>query len=203
MMVRFAGRFACGKDGGGGGGGGVGGGGGGVEDLEEVDGFGDACGFGDVCGCGEVGVVGVVGVTGFGHDACEYLILRSLELARVSLSGARKPSDFQTPEPLLISTPCALICRKMTVGMVAMMNVKLDHFPGNTFCGLHLVHDTDGPKVVHCRGVLEAKWNKDFNNSCYLFVFGPTLVILTADCGCGIFEPSQGLFMVAVEDTAL
>ncbi len=119
--VRFAGRFACGKDGGGGGGGGGGGRGGGVEDLEEVDGFGDACGFGDVCGCGEVGVVGAVGVTGFGHDACEYLLLRSLELARVSLSGARKPSNFQTPEPLLISTPCALICRKMTVGMVAII----------------------------------------------------------------------------------
>jgi hypothetical protein len=115
--VRFVANFTFGIGGGGGGVGGGGGGGGGVEDLEEVDGFGDVCGFGD----GEVGMIGVVGVAGFGRDACGFLPLRSLPLASVSLSGARKPSDFQTPEPLLVSTPCALICRKMTVGMVAMI----------------------------------------------------------------------------------
>ncbi len=68
--------------------------------------------FGVVGVVGVVGVFCVTGVAGFGCDACGFLPLRSLELAKVSLSGARKPSDFQTPEPLLVSTPCALICRK-------------------------------------------------------------------------------------------
>jgi hypothetical protein len=115
--VRFVANFTFGIEAGGGGG---------VEDLEEVDGFGDVCGFGDgevdVVGVvGVVGMVSVVGVAGFGRDACGFLPLRSLPMASVSISGARKPSDFQTPEPLFVSTPCALICRKMTVGMVAMI----------------------------------------------------------------------------------
>ena len=82
-----------------------------------------------------------------------------------------------------------------------MVNVELDHLPGNTFCGLRLVHDTDGPKVIHRRSVLEPRWDEDLYHGCYLFVFGPAFVLLAADCGCSSFEPSQGLFMVAVEDT--
>jgi len=81
----------------------------GVEDEEEEE--GEEEGF-----CGGVVDGGGVCVRGGGLE-----LLRSLGLATVSFKGARKPSVFQTPEPLLVSVPCCRISRSVSVGMDAMM----------------------------------------------------------------------------------
>ncbi len=53
--------------------------------------------------CGEL-LVDVVGEVNLGREMVWLLkLLRSFGPAKVSFNGARKPSVFQTPEPLLLS----------------------------------------------------------------------------------------------------
>jgi hypothetical protein len=42
---------------------------------------------------------------GFGLAGVFLELFKSLGVAKVSFSGARKPSVFHTPEPLFVSTP--------------------------------------------------------------------------------------------------
>ena len=73
---------------------------------------------------GEVVCELMFGVVFWGFVCFVYVVFgffRSLGLAKVSFKGARKPSVFHTPESLLVSFPWALICRKMAVGMEAIM----------------------------------------------------------------------------------